>query len=439
MSNTSQSTGIDNNERKPRKRGFILHLHPVILPKDAIVFNRTFGLGGMAALLFVIQVFTGTLLRFVYEPIPEKAYDSILFIQQNILFGQLVRNIHHWSGIFFVIITFLHLLRTFYAQAFFTPRRINWVIGVGLLLIVTLSNFTGYLLPWDQLAYWAITVSTSILEYIPVAGTWLMNIVRGDNEVGSATLLNFYTLHTGILPVILVILMVFHFWRVRKAKGIALPGNMKNMEKVPANPNLVLRELVVGLVLIAFILFLSVFFDAPLLEKANPAFSPNPAKAPWYFMGVQELLLHFHPLFAAVIIPLVFFIGMFYLPYVSYSDIRPGYWFGSELGKKLAVRSAMLALVITPLAILGDEYLLDFEGWMKGIPILISNGLIPLVLLLFTITGYIILIKKRYKASRIEWVIALFTVIVVSYSVLTIIGIWFRGPGMHFMLPWEIN
>lgn len=115
MRETSQSTRIDNNERKPRKRGFILHLHPAILPKDATVFNRTFGLGGMAALLFVMQVFTGTLLRFVYEPLPEKAYDSILFIQQNIFFGQLVRNIHHWSGIFFVIITFLHLLRTFYA------------------------------------------------------------------------------------------------------------------------------------------------------------------------------------------------------------------------------------------------------------------------------------------------------------------------------------
>jgi len=266
-----------------------------------------------------------------------------------------------------------------------------------------------------------------------------MNIVRGDNEVGSATLLNFYTLHTGILPVILFTLMIFHFWRIRKAKGITLPGNIKNMEKVPVNPNLVARELVVGLVLIAVILFLSVFSDAPLLEKANPAFSPNPAKAPWYFMGVQELLLHFHPLFAGVIIPLGFFIGMLYLPYVSFSDIRPGYWFGSEQCKKLAIRSVILALIITPLAILADEYLLDFEGWMTGVPILISNGLIPFILLLFTITGYIILTKKRYKASRIEWVIALFTVTVVSYSVLTIIGIWFRGPGMNFMLPWEIN
>ncbi len=439
MTDTSHLPRIDKSARKPRKHGFILHLHPVLLPKEAIKFNRTLGLGGMAALLFVMQAFTGILLRFVYEPSPEKAYDSILFIQQNIIFGQLVRNIHHWSGIFFVIITFMHLLRTFYSQAFFAPRRINWVIGVGLLLTVTLSNFTGYLLPWDQLAYWAITVSTSILEYLPVAGTWLMNIIRGGSEVGSATLLNFYTFHTGILPVILAILMVFHFWRVRKAKGIALPENMKDREKVPGNPNLVMKELVVGLVLIAFILFLSVFLNAPLLEKANPAFSPNPAKAPWYFMGVQELLLHFHPLFAAIIIPFVFFIGMFYLPYVSFNDKRPGYWFGSEKGKKLAIRSAILALVITPLAILADEYLLDFEGWMKGVPILISNGLIPFILLLFTITGYILLLKKRYKASRIEWVIALFTVIVVSYSVLTVIGIWFRGPGMSFMVPWEIN
>jgi quinol-cytochrome oxidoreductase complex cytochrome b subunit len=305
------------------------------------------------------------------------------------------------------------------------------------LLTVILSNFTGYLLPWDQLAYWAITVSTSMLEYIPLAGSWLMNIVRGGSEVNAATLLNFYTFHTGILPVTLIILMIFHFWRVRKAKGIALPGNTAEYEKVPSNPNLVARELVVGLVLIAFILFLSVFFNAPLLERANPAYSPNPAKAPWYFMGVQELLLHFHPLIASVIIPFAFFIGMFWLPYIPFSEYKPGQWFGTSKGKKLAVRSAWLALALTPLAVLADEYLLDFEGWMQGIPILISSGLVPLLILLITIYAYIKILIKRYNASRVEWIIALFTVIVVSYSILTIIGIWFRGPGMKLILPWS--
>ena len=413
----------------------ILHLHPPTIAKDAIAFNRTFGLGGMAALLFVIQVFTGILLRFAYDPTPANAYDSILFIQSNILFGQWIRNIHHLSGMLFVLVTFLHLVRTFYSQSYYKPRRLNWVIGVGLLLTVILSNFTGYLLPWDQLSYWAITVSTSMLEYFPLVGNWMVGMVRGGPDVGSATLLNFYTFHTGILPVLLLILMSYHFWRVRKAKGIALPENNDNKEKIPTIPNLVSRELTVGLVLIALVMVLGIIFNAPLQERANPAFSPNPAKAPWYFMGVQELLLHFHPVFAAIIIPVIFFAAMFYLPYLPIKNTKPGYWFYSALGKKLTLISALTALIITPLAIIADEYLLDFEGWMNSIPIVLSSGLIPFLILIITLCGYLMIIKKYYNACRIELIISLFTIIFVSYSVLTLIGIWFRGPGMAFVFP----
>ncbi|MGB5893398.1 MAG: cytochrome b N-terminal domain-containing protein, partial [Ignavibacteriaceae bacterium] len=154
--------------KKPRVlTNIFLHLHPANVREDAIVFNRTFGLGGIAALLIVFQFITGIMLRFYYEPFPGLAYDSIVFLQNNVLFGRLIRNIHHWSGVFLVIVTFLHLLRTFFTGAYQSPRQVNWIIGLLLFALVIFSNFTGYLLPWDQLAYWAITVSTSILQYIP--------------------------------------------------------------------------------------------------------------------------------------------------------------------------------------------------------------------------------------------------------------------------------
>ena len=421
-----------NRSNKPF-RNFALHLHPVSINKEAIRFNRTFGLGGMAALLFIIQAFTGILLRFLYEPVPEKAYDSILFIQEEVLFGQLVRNIHHWSGIFFVLITFLHLIRTFYSQAYYTPRRINWVIGVILLFIVILSNFTGYLLPWDQLAFWAITVSTNMLEYFPGIGGFLQTAIRGGAEVGPATLLNFYNFHTSILPLSLIALMGYHFWRVRKAKGIALPESNAEVIKVHTWPNLVLREVTVALVLIAIIMLFSTFADAPLLERANPSYSPNPAKAPWYFMGVQELLLHFHPFFAVVVIPVLFFVAMFWLPYYKIKDINPGTWFHSEKGKKLAIYSAVLAFVLTPIAVIVDEYVLDFEKWLAGVPLWLRTGLIPFAFLVVGCWFLVFILRKRFKADRVEVIIAMFTMMIVSYAILTVIGIMFRGAGMQLM------
>lgn len=133
-------------------RNILLHLHPVKVNEASLEFKRTFGLGGMAALLIVIQIVTGILLRFYYSPSPAQAYDSILFLKNQVLFGQFIRNIHHWSGVFLLMIVFLHFLRVFFTGAYRDSRKINWLFGLILLVIVIFSNFTGYLLPWDQLA-----------------------------------------------------------------------------------------------------------------------------------------------------------------------------------------------------------------------------------------------------------------------------------------------
>ena len=395
-------------------------------------------------------MFTGLLLRFQYEPFPGMAYDSVLYIQNEVFFGQMVRNIHHWSGMLLVIIVFMHLLRTFFTEAFHSPRHINWLLGVALLFTVIFSNFTGYLLPWDQLAYWAITVSTSMLQYFPVAGDQLMYFMRGGDEVGQATLLTFYNFHTGILPLTMILLMVYHFWKVRKAGGVVIPRedrsnqpvahhHLEEMPKgqkgqagnyVPTIPHLIGRELVVALVLIAFIMLLSIILNAPLLEKANPAFSPNPAKAPWYFAGIQELIMHFHPLFAVFIIPFLLVAGLVFIPYSRYDSDNSGTWFSSSKGKKISVISAITAFIITPLAVVADEYLPGSGTLLAGIQPVISNGLIPFLVVGLAGFGYYYFIRKKFKASKNEMTQAIFVLLTVSFIVLTLIGIWFRGEGM---------
>ena len=424
---------VIQQKKKGRSRNLVLHLHPPKVNKESIRFTLTFGLGGLAAVLFILQDFTGVLLRFGYVASPAEAYDSSLSLQNNILFGQLTRNIHHWSGIFFVIIAFLHLLRTFYTGAFYYERRWNWIIGLALMVVVILSNFTGYLLPWDQLAYWAVTVSTSLLRYVPLVGDSLTEFVRGGQEVGSATLLIFYNFHSAILPLTLVLLMVFHFWRVRKNKGVVVAEN-SSKEMVPSDPDLISKELVTTLVLIAFILLMSIFFNAPLQERADPAFSPNPAKAPWYFMGIQELLLHFHPLVASFIIPLIFLIALIWLPFLKYGKQHRCIWFFTPKGKKLTVVAVIISLLFTLSAILISEYLIDFESWLGGMPSIISNGLIPLIIIFGIILVIIFFVKKKYQPDKSELILFIFSFLMMSYTVLSIIGIWFRGPGM--VLGW---
>ncbi len=327
-----QTKELENNNKPKRLSGILLHLHPPTLNEKALSFNRTFGLGGMAALLIVIQFITGIMLRLYYEPFPQKAYDSIIFLQNNVLFGQLIRNIHHWCGVFLVIITFLHLLRVFFTGGYQSARKVNWIIGLILFVVIIGSNFSGYLLPWDQLAYWAVTVGTSLLDYIPIIGSALRELMIAGDEINSQTLLIFYNFHTAVFPILILLLMAYHFWRVRKAGGIMLP-NDEEKTFVPTFPNLVYKEFVVALALLAIILIFSVFINAPLLTKANPDFSLNPTKAPWYFAGIQELLMHFHPFIAAFLIPAVIVFAIVALPFLKLKDEPNGIWFYSEKAK----------------------------------------------------------------------------------------------------------
>jgi len=403
-------------------------------------FTLTWGLGGMAVVLVFMLMGTGLLLKFAYEPFPGRAYDSILRLQNEVLFGQLIRNIHHWSANLLLLVVFLHFLRVFFTGAFHPPRQFNWIFGLSLFVTVLLSNFTGYLLPWDQLAYWAITICTGMLEYMPFIGEALQRWLRSGSEIGPATLSNFYAIHTAILPVCIMILMMFHFWRVRKAGGLVMPrGSNENVssrgETVPAIPNLILREVVVALVLIAVIMVWSAIINAPLEAKANPGLSPNPTKAPWYFMGFQEMLLHFHPLFALFVIPLFIMFALVGVPYIRYQTMTTGVWFVSSKGRHMALLSAAVAIVATPAAILVDEYLVDFLAWMPGVPSLIRTGLIPFALVLAGVWGLHGLMKRRFAPDKQEIVQTVFVFFLTAFIILTVTGIWFRGGGMTLTWP----
>ena len=421
----------------------VLHFRPKVVQERTLRFTLTWGLGGMAVVLVVLLFATGMMLKFVYQPVPDRAYESILHLQNDVFFGQLIRNVHHWSANVLLIVVFLHFLRVFFTGAFHPPRQFNWLIGLTMFFALLGSNFTGYLLPWDQLAFWAITICTGMLEYIPLIGEGLKQTILGGSDMGPATLSNFFAIHTAIIPACLLILMPFHFWRVRKSGGLVVPRKpaenpVTKGELVPTIPNLLLRELVVAAVLIAFIMVLSIVYDAPLGAKANPGLSPNPTKAPWYFAGIQELLLHIHPLFAFGLLPLIIVGVLILLPYMRYDENTAGVWFGSYRGRRMAVVAALIALLLTPVAIIADEFLFDFQAWIPGIPPVVSSGLLPAVIILAVLAGFYALMKRKYTATKNETVQAVFVLLLFAFIVLTITTIWFRGKGMAFTWPWKI-
>ncbi len=340
---------------------FFLHLYPVKVPARVLRMRYSFRLGFIAAVLFGILVLTGVYLMFFYTPAVGSAYGDMQRIRTSVGFGQLVRNVHRWTAHLMVVVVFLHMARTFLAGAYKKPREFNWVLGVILLVLTLGLSFTGYLLPWDQLSYWAVTVGTNLLQYVPLAGKTIQNLLIGGDQIGQTTLLRFYTLHVAVLPIAVVLVVFVHIWRVRKdgfavervsagtfeeeATAVPAPSvpatapaelyggrtrvlGVVDRQSVTAEeravddtvftwPHLLVRHVVVTLGVSATVLALGVVFAAPLRGLANPNLTPEPAKAPWYFAGLQELLSHFDPLVAGILVPAGAVLTLVILPYVD--------------------------------------------------------------------------------------------------------------------------
>jgi quinol-cytochrome oxidoreductase complex cytochrome b subunit len=212
-----------------------LHLHPISIPRRALRVDYVFCLGGLTFFLFLVETITGVLLMFYYRPVPDYAYVDMKTLEYAVQFGIVLRNLHRWGAHLMVVTVMLHMLRVFLTGSYRPPREFNWSIGVMLLVLTLLLSFTGYLLPWDQLAFWAVTVGTNMAAATPFIGAEgpfhsLLSITQsndarflllGDVKVGSNALLRFYVLHCVGFPLIAVVLMMAHFWRVRKDGGIS--------------------------------------------------------------------------------------------------------------------------------------------------------------------------------------------------------------------------
>ncbi|MBL0350028.1 MAG: cytochrome bc complex cytochrome b subunit [Elusimicrobia bacterium] len=309
-----------------------LHLHPARIRQRAVRFTYTWGLGGLSFGLFMILTITGILLMFYYRPAVELAYRDMKDLEFAVSMGLFLRNLHRWSAHTMVLLVILHMVRVFLTGAYKTPREFNWGVGVVLLVLTLFLSFTGYLLPWDQLAIWAVTVGTNMASATPFLGaegpfSSLLGVnsandarfaLLGGTSVGANTLLRFYVMHCVAVPVVAGILMIVHFWRIRKDGFSAAPlAGDPPEKKMEVWPNLVVREYLGAILMLIFLVGWSVLQNAPLEELANPTVTPNPSKAPWYFLGLQELLVYFDPWLAGVKLPGVIALGLIAIPYLD--------------------------------------------------------------------------------------------------------------------------
>jgi quinol-cytochrome oxidoreductase complex cytochrome b subunit len=374
---------------------FLLHLHPAKVHRHSLRFTYTFGLGLISLYLFLILCVTGVVLMFFYVPSPAQAYDNMKDLEFVVSAGLIVRNMHRWSAHLMVLCVFLHMCRVFYTGGYKQPREFNWNVGVGLLVLTLVLSFTGYLLPWDQLAFWAITVGTNIAGYAPLIGKKIQFLLLGGNVVGETALLRFYVLHVMLLPAVAGFLIALHVWRVRKDGGLSRPDEpdeivqqaetgqlatsktyglmelargtspavgLKPEDEVPAWPHLVFREILLFLAVWAVVLVMAVFWNAPLEELANAAHPPNPAKAPWYFLGLQELVAR-SALWGGVIVPALLLTALVALPYLDRKRAGVGVWFARE--RRVAVTIFTICLITAvALTVIGTFFRGPNWGWV---------------------------------------------------------------------------
>jgi ubiquinol-cytochrome c reductase cytochrome b subunit len=282
--------------------------------------------GSATLFLFVLQAITGMFLAVYYAPTPDHAYDSIQFIEKEVTFGAYVRGLHHWGASAMVVAIGLHMLQTFLYGAYKPPREVMWMAGVVLFLITLGFAFTGYLLPWDQNAYWATQVGINMVGTIPLVGDFLVRILRGGESLGALTLSRFFAVHVLFLPTILVIGIMLHLFLLRRV-GPAGPWHDERaaLGSETFYPRQVYMDAVVIFGVFVVLVGLAWTVPFPLADKANPSdtsFVPVPE---WYFLFYYQLLKYVHgPLepLATWILPAVFFLGIFFWPFIDRNPAR---------------------------------------------------------------------------------------------------------------------
>lgn len=310
---------------------FFHHLHPPTIPEKQARFRYTLAAGGLAAFLFFILLVTGLLEVFYYIPTPEGATQSIQTLTFLVPYGGLVRNLHFWAAQFLIIVVIIHLLRVVMTGSYSVPRRLNYLLGMGLLVTAILLDFTGYVLRWDAGIRWALVAGTNLVRSIPFFGQGLYAILVGGSQPGAATLLRFYAWHIFGLMLVAVVLLVWHIFRVRRDGGIAVPPPRLRESQARLSRNvLVRREVTAMLFASVALLLLSLFAPAPLAPPMSSTIStPAVSRAPWFFLWVQEMLKLGNPFLWGVVVPLAVLLALTLIPYVfpRTSPREMGRWF----------------------------------------------------------------------------------------------------------------
>jgi len=292
-----------NPRYKVHTTSFLFHIRPRYYEAGSTIFTHTFRLGFFTAFFFFVELFTGLILMMYSTPSPEKAYQSILDLANNVPFGQMLRDIHRLGAEAMVVFTALHMLRTYLTGSYKKERSFTWLTGLVLLGITMFLSFSGYLLPWDQLAYWAVTVGTSMADAAPLVGNEVNLLLRGAPDIAANGLLRFYLLHVVLLPLASILVISIHYYKVSREHGISLPaaieeGNVAPEVKKAAKqridfiPDLLTTEIFyVAMGILILVLGVTLFnYHAPLETVANPQVTPLDTKAPWYFWWLQGML-----------------------------------------------------------------------------------------------------------------------------------------------------
>jgi quinol-cytochrome oxidoreductase complex cytochrome b subunit len=398
----------------------LLHWFPAKVYKPSLDWNYSFWLGTVSAALFLLLIVSGLPLLFLYVPSVERAYQSVKDIEYVVTYGWWIRAVHRIGAHLMVAVVALHLVRVFLTGAYKNgvgqgqQREWNWVIGVVMLLVTLFLSFTGYLLPWDQLAFWAVTVGTNIASSVPFVGPQVRELMIGGRAIEQATLIRFYVLHVIMLPGLLGVLFAYHMWRIRKDGGLAKADHVAVLEAAAATapaptktytllgvargtaptvrassleapdttvnavPDLTRRALIVTLGTFALVSILASAIPSPLEEPANPLVTPNPAKAPWYFLWLQEI--------------------------VTITTVRIG---------DFTINGAFIGGVVLPGLLVA---LMTCWPWLDRSPAAVTGRWLP---------------RERRTQNLV------FLLIAAAILVFLVIGMYLRGPSWEFFWPWQ--
>lgn len=468
-----------------------LHILPTRMHRYSLRMRATLGLGVISLTMFFLLVATGIPLMVYYKPSVDEAYNSMKEIQYVVPTGRFVRNIHRWAAHGMVACVLLHMARAFYTSAYKGHRKFNWVVGMILFVLTLALSFTGYLLPWDQLAFWAVTIGSEIAqsprEITDALGitAWCdigglnKRLLLGANQVGQEALIRFYLLHVMVLPLLLCVFLAVHFWRIRKDGGLTRPstadadvladqgesggdaadalvpvqgtpesrptrtyglmavvrGKTPMVDRnlactLPTWPNGLFAIGSLTMVTLAVMLILGYFFDAPLTEEANPAVPENPAKAPWYFLGLQELV-SYSAFMGGVALPGIVVLGLMLVPYLDRDPEDCGVWFSGKKGRRITFQSALFTTIV----VIGMLVFTVQAGWLRNwypqIPQIVITFINPGTVMLGIFMLWSLFVIRVTNSTRMG-ALAIFTCFLVAFVILTYFATVHRGPNWDF-------